>query len=87
MSGYPKLGEFVFEHNPYGGEMPDLIGPGLATATPNVDVDPRGVYWSFGGQQHHVCKAMRIPYTVPDDDGSLRRLYLLVGIEGVIPGG
>ena len=39
------------------------------------------LYWSFGGNQHAVAKAMRIPYQYRRPDGTPARSHLLIGYE------
>ena len=79
---YKGLSEFLYSENPYGGELEALVAPpGDGSRVPSVVVD-RTVRWTFGGVELNVCKAMRIPYTVLDDDGSRVVRHMLVGIEG-----
>jgi hypothetical protein len=51
------------------------------------------LWWYFGNQAHHVTKALRLEYRVKDPTAPDRDAYdmvtkhILVGFEGVIPGG
>ena len=78
------LANNIENRNPYS--FLDPANPGM-TMPPNwqtsIEEDSYAIgSWQFKGRTLRVKKAIRIPYTYQDKQGSFIREYLLIGYEG-----